>query len=163
MRPQPRPLSQRERGQIVCPQPRPLSQRERGQWHALNPGLSPGRRGTMALSSPAPLPMERASPRPLAPGPSSLASLPRPSARSTADRGSGWDSARNWPARTARSSIRCRSRGCTASTARWGRVRSAKVLATSSASTWTSSFPTRPSRCAKGPSPRGTRRRTPTN
>ena len=41
---------------------------------------------------------------------------------STAGRGGGWPSAASWPARTAASSIRCPSRGCTASTVRWGPV-----------------------------------------
>ena len=47
-------------------------------------------------------------------------SSPLPSVRSTAGRGSGWALARNCPARTARSSIRCQSRGCIVSTARLG-------------------------------------------
>ena len=63
----------------------------------------------------------------------SLSPLPSPLSprlRSTAGRGGGSASARSWPARIAASSIRRPSRGCTASTVRWGPVPSAKVLAT---------------------------------
>ena len=68
-----------------------------------------------------------------------------------------------WPAPIAASNTSRPSRGCSASTARWGPARIARVLAISSASTWTLSCPIRTSRSATGPSRPGTRRPTPTN